>query len=125
MDINERSRGGWTAPRKASWENRAHFIIHARTVAKRMSLCRQEIWKLSKTECLATVLRENRTIYIYCCDRFYKSKLINDRREELKYTEHRGSYFDLKSPCIANVQFLSLLRLVKDEDFFCDFSFIY
>ena len=31
-------RGGWTAPRKASWEIRARFLIHARTVAKRTSL---------------------------------------------------------------------------------------
>ena len=31
-------RGGWTAPRKTSWEIRARFLIHARTVAKRTSL---------------------------------------------------------------------------------------
>ena len=28
------TRGGWTAPRKASWEIRARFLIHARTVVK-------------------------------------------------------------------------------------------
>ena len=38
------SRGGWTAPRKASWEIRARFLIHARTVAKRTSLWHKEIY---------------------------------------------------------------------------------
>ncbi len=28
------ARRGWTAPRKASWEIRARFLIHARTVVK-------------------------------------------------------------------------------------------
>ncbi len=43
------NRGGWTAPRKASWEIRARFLIHARTVAKRTSLWHNKYGSFRKT----------------------------------------------------------------------------
>ncbi len=36
-----------------------------------------------RQECPATILQENSTIYIYCCDPYYDKAFTNRRREEL------------------------------------------
>ncbi len=36
-----------------------------------------------RQECQATILRENSTIYIYCCDPYYDKAFTNRWREEL------------------------------------------
>ena len=59
-----------------------------------------------RQECQATILRENSTIYIYCCDPYYDKAFTNRWREELALiipnTEALISKLDgLKSPCIV------------------------
>ncbi len=43
-----------------------------------------------RQECQATILRENSTIYIYCCDPYYDKALQTVGEKNLRYTEHRG-----------------------------------
>ena len=51
-----------------------------------------------RQECQATILRENSTIYIYCCDPYYDKLLQTVGEKNLHYTEHRGSYFETGRP---------------------------
>ena len=92
-------RGGWTAPRKASWEIRARFLIHARTVAKRTSLWHKEIWKLSKDKSVRLQYFEKIARYIFIVAIRIMTRLLQTVGEKnLHYTEHRGSYFETGRP---------------------------
>ncbi len=53
-----------------------------------------------RQECQATILRENSTIYLYCCDPYYDKAFTNRWREELALYRTPRLY---KSPCIVNM----------------------
>ena len=113
-------------------------LIHAWTVAKRTSLCDKEIWKLSKDKTVkATILRENSTIYIYCCDPYYDEAFtipslpflrlhviychfcFLDKPSErrtciIPNTDALISKLDgLKSPCVVNVKASAIFEPFK------------
>ena len=91
-------RGGWTAPRKASWEICARFLIHAQTVVKRTSLWHKEIWKLWKDKSVRLQYFEKIARYIFVAIRIMTRLLQTVGKKNLHYTEHRGCYFKTGRP---------------------------
>ncbi len=93
------SRGGWTAPCKASWETHGRFLIHARTVAKRTSLWHKEIWKLSKDKSVRLQYFKKIAQYIFIVAIRIMTRLLQTVGEKnLHYTEHRDSYLKTGRP---------------------------
>ncbi len=92
-------RGGWTAPRKASWEICARFLIHAQTVVKRTSLWHKEIWKLWKDKSVRLQYFEKIARYIFIVAIRIMTRLLQTvGKKNLHYTEHRGCYFKTGRP---------------------------
>ncbi len=75
------------------------FLIHARTVAKRISLWHKEIWKLSKGKSVRLQYFEEIARYIFIVAIRIMTRLLETVAEKnLHYTEHRGSYFETGRP---------------------------
>ena len=70
-----KSRGGWTAPRKASWEICVlfHAVSHSCVdcCEANISVRQRNMEAFERQDCQATILRESSTIYIYRCDPYY------------------------------------------------------
>ena len=70
-----KSRGGWTARRKASWEICVplHHLSHSCTaVLNETSPCNKRVWKLLNEGCQAVIFQENSITYAQYSYSYYE-----------------------------------------------------